>query len=238
MRSLPFISTMLLAVAFVGGPGVGPVSAQTEVQAVQQQIAQLRQDFDALTQQYGDRLTALEARLGRDSGRAGRPYIIDAVCGAATGGAGAARCRRRRRTKRDVAGLRAMPPPRRRFSIPTWRSSAIFSALPATTPSILRRRCRCTRRKRHLSGGRRSVRARRLLRRVRRRRRGARGRIHHLSVAARRVADQGWQDARGVRQGEHHAQSHPAVDRSAARHQQPRWRRGRDRRRRASRLRG
>ena len=73
MRSLPFVSTMLLAVAFVGGPGVGPVSAQTEAQAVQQQIEQLRQDFDALKQQYGERLTALEARLGGDSRRAGRP---------------------------------------------------------------------------------------------------------------------------------------------------------------------
>ena len=73
MRSLPFVSTMLLAVAFAGGPGVGPVSAQTEVQAVQQQIAQLRQDFDALTQQYGERLTALEARLGAIQGGQAAP---------------------------------------------------------------------------------------------------------------------------------------------------------------------
>ena len=50
--------------------------------------------------------------------------------------------------------------------------------------------------------------------------------------AARRAADEGRQDARGVRQGEHAAQSRAALDRPAARHQQPGRRRRRDRRRR------
>src|SRR5439155_1632775 len=46
-------------------------SAQAAAQAVQQQIDQLRRDFDALKQQYGDRLTALEARLAAIQGGQG-----------------------------------------------------------------------------------------------------------------------------------------------------------------------
>ncbi|MBI4887059.1 MAG: hypothetical protein HY824_08195 [Acidobacteria bacterium] len=46
------------------GPA-GPASAQTaDVQAVRQEIEQLRQEFEAIQRQYGDRLAALEARLG------------------------------------------------------------------------------------------------------------------------------------------------------------------------------
>ena len=71
MRSLRFTCTLSLTVA-LGGPSVTPVSAQTEAQALQQQIAQLRQDFDSLKQQYGDRLTALEARLATIQGGARR----------------------------------------------------------------------------------------------------------------------------------------------------------------------
>jgi hypothetical protein len=41
-------------IGFFGGPGASQVSAQT-AEAVQQQIDQLRRDFDALKQQYGDR---------------------------------------------------------------------------------------------------------------------------------------------------------------------------------------
>ena len=63
MRPLRFICISLGVVGFFGGPGARPVSAQANAQAVQQEIDQLRRDFDALKQQYGDRLTALEARL-------------------------------------------------------------------------------------------------------------------------------------------------------------------------------
>src|SRR5258707_11191273 len=46
-------------------------TAQTaEVQAVSDQIDQLRRDFDALKQQYGDRLSALEAKLAAIEGTA------------------------------------------------------------------------------------------------------------------------------------------------------------------------
>src|SRR5258708_5824451 len=65
-----FIGVLLGVIGFFGGPGASQVSAQT-VEAVQQQIDQLRRDFDALKQQYGDRLTALEARLATIQGGQG-----------------------------------------------------------------------------------------------------------------------------------------------------------------------
>ena len=55
-------------IGLLAGFGATPAFAQTEAQALQQQIAQLRQEFDALKQQYGDRLTALELRLGAIQG--------------------------------------------------------------------------------------------------------------------------------------------------------------------------
>jgi hypothetical protein len=48
------------AMVFVTAPNV---SAQDNPQAIRQEIDQLRRDFEALKQQYGDRLTALESRL-------------------------------------------------------------------------------------------------------------------------------------------------------------------------------
>ena len=70
MRPLRLICISLGVVGFFGGPGVTPASAQTAAQ-VQQQIEQLRRDFDALKQQYGDRLTALEASLAAIAGGQG-----------------------------------------------------------------------------------------------------------------------------------------------------------------------
>src|SRR5205823_13756980 len=71
MRRLRFICVSLGVVGFFGGPGARPASAQAGAQAVQQEIDQLRRDFDALKQQYGDRLTALEARLAAIQGGQG-----------------------------------------------------------------------------------------------------------------------------------------------------------------------
>ena len=63
------------------------------------------------------------------------------------------------------------------------------------------------------------------------RRRGARGGLHHVPDAARRLADEGRQDARRVRQGQHAAHHVlPWTDRPLVT-QQPRGRRGRHRRR-------
>ena len=53
----------MLATALFGP--VATVSAQTaDVQALRQEIEQLRKEFEAVQQQYGQRLSALEARLG------------------------------------------------------------------------------------------------------------------------------------------------------------------------------
>ena len=53
-----------IVVAGLFGP-VTTVSAQTaDVQALRQEIEQLRKEFEAVQQQYGQRLSALEARLG------------------------------------------------------------------------------------------------------------------------------------------------------------------------------
>jgi len=53
----------MLAAALLGPATV--VSAQTtDVQALRQEVEQLRKEFEAVQQQYGQRLSALEARLG------------------------------------------------------------------------------------------------------------------------------------------------------------------------------
>jgi hypothetical protein len=56
----------LVAGAFVLGPS--PAAAQETPQALRQEIDQLRRDFEALKQQYGDRLTALESKLAAAEG--------------------------------------------------------------------------------------------------------------------------------------------------------------------------
>ena len=48
--------------------GAQTASAQDTPQVLRQEIDQLRRDFDALKQQYGDRLTALEAKLAAAEG--------------------------------------------------------------------------------------------------------------------------------------------------------------------------
>src|SRR3954470_14702653 len=53
--------------------GAQAASAQDNPQALRQEIDQLRRDFDALKQQYGDRLTALEAKLAASEGRSQPP---------------------------------------------------------------------------------------------------------------------------------------------------------------------
>jgi hypothetical protein len=62
-------ASVLLVVAVLSGPS--PASAQENAQAVRQEIDQLRKDFEALKQEYGDRLAALEAKLG--AAEAGTP---------------------------------------------------------------------------------------------------------------------------------------------------------------------
>ena len=65
MRVMRLVCASILVSGALMGPGVAPASAQTpDTQAIRQEIDQLRKDFEALKQLYGDRLAALEARLG------------------------------------------------------------------------------------------------------------------------------------------------------------------------------
>src|SRR5436309_11833740 len=68
MRVTRFACASLVA----GGLFLAPSSAfaQDSPQALRQEIDQLRRDFDALKQQYGDRLSALEAKLAAAQGTA------------------------------------------------------------------------------------------------------------------------------------------------------------------------
>src|SRR5436190_20990144 len=69
MRVARFVWATLVA----GGLTLGPstASAQDTPQALRQEIDQLRREFEALKQQYGERLTALEAKLA--AGEAATP---------------------------------------------------------------------------------------------------------------------------------------------------------------------
>jgi hypothetical protein len=69
MGAFHCVCASVIAAALVMAPR--PASAQTpEAQALRNQIDQLRRDFDAVRQQYGDRLTALETRLATIPGGA------------------------------------------------------------------------------------------------------------------------------------------------------------------------
>ena len=67
MQQWRFIWVVPAVVGFLAGPAIS-ASAQTDPQTLRQQIDLLRQDFEALKQQYGDRLAALEARLAASQG--------------------------------------------------------------------------------------------------------------------------------------------------------------------------
>ena len=86
---------------FVGGQRllrrqrVSAASAQETPQALRQEIDQLRRDFEALKQQYGDRLTALEVEAGGGGRR--------------RAGSGAAARRRPRRSRRQPPAAQVPP---------------------------------------------------------------------------------------------------------------------------------
>src|SRR5690242_15583998 len=81
MKRIRWAGGVVALVWFVAGPGAGSASAQTPAE-VQQQIAQLRQEFEALKQQYGERLSALETSLAALQG-APAPASPTAPAGAA-----------------------------------------------------------------------------------------------------------------------------------------------------------
>jgi hypothetical protein len=71
MRTVRFSCAVVAAVALSLGPSTA--SAQDNPQALRQEIDQLRRDFEALKQQYGDRLTALESKLAVAEGQPPSP---------------------------------------------------------------------------------------------------------------------------------------------------------------------
>jgi len=69
-RLSSFGCVLIVAGAFLGCPSVASAQAPDSPQAVQTEIEQLRRDFDTLKQEYGDRLSALEAKLAAMGGGA------------------------------------------------------------------------------------------------------------------------------------------------------------------------
>ncbi len=72
MRALHYVHASMIAAVLVGAPSAAPAQTPdaqalrnepSNAQALRDEIDQLRRDFDAVRQQYGDRLTALETRL-------------------------------------------------------------------------------------------------------------------------------------------------------------------------------
>jgi hypothetical protein len=78
-QALRRVCTALAAGTFILAPTFA--SAQDSLQALRQEIDQLRKDFEALKQQYGDRLTALESKLATAEGApaAGAPAAAQAA---------------------------------------------------------------------------------------------------------------------------------------------------------------
>ena len=69
MRATKLVRAAMVAGGVLFAPPIA--FAQDDPLALRQEIEQLRRDFDALTQQYGDRLTALESRLAAMGGQTG-----------------------------------------------------------------------------------------------------------------------------------------------------------------------
>ena len=193
-------------------------------------LAQLKRDLDALRQDYADRVAAIESRIAALEGRT-----------AAGGGA------RRPRSRAPAAGA----PPRGRPPAPLRPPPPVRGrGLEGLQPRHRRDRQLRRRRRQSPGGGEPSlnmqeselsfqavvdpVRARRLLRDRGPGRGGARGGLHHLPDAPRRLPREGRQDARRLRQGGRAARPRAPVRRPAARHEEPARRRGRPRGRRAS----
>src|SRR5688572_10788900 len=73
-RALRCVRMALAAGAFICVPVMA--SAQEWPQALRQEIDQLRREFEALKQQYGDRLTALESKLAAAGGTPAVPAPV------------------------------------------------------------------------------------------------------------------------------------------------------------------
>ena len=71
MTGLRLVQPMMVAAVLLAAPPAAHAQAQTaDAQALRKEIEQLRQELQAVQKQYGDRLTALESKLGAAEGTA------------------------------------------------------------------------------------------------------------------------------------------------------------------------
>jgi hypothetical protein len=73
MRAKRVACASILAGGLLVGPAARASAQNADAQALRQEIDQLRRDFEAVKQQYGDRLSALETRLAAVQGGAPQP---------------------------------------------------------------------------------------------------------------------------------------------------------------------
>src|SRR2546425_12979254 len=63
MRASRYVCASLVAASVFVAPSMAAAQVQDSPQALRAEIDQIKKDFEALKQQYGDRLAALEAKL-------------------------------------------------------------------------------------------------------------------------------------------------------------------------------
>ena len=81
MTGLRLVQPVMVAAVLLAAPSAARAQAQTaDAQALRKEIEQLRQELQAIQKQYGDRLTALESKLGATEGAA--PAVAAAPPGA------------------------------------------------------------------------------------------------------------------------------------------------------------
>ena len=238
MRAMRFMCASMVAGASAWRPS--RAFAQENPQALRQEIDQLRQDFEALKQQYGDRLTALEAKLARPKARACRadaavarrrrrqPPTAPVPAGAEGAGGRPARCR-----------STARPSPASKIFNPDIAVIGDFLGAAGTNHVNPTAGVRDARVGGLVPGGGRSVCARRFLPRVRRgrRRTSRKASSRFTSLPGGLLTKVGKMRAAFGKVNTLHNHILPWADRPLVT-QQPGWRRRRDRRRRASRWRG
>jgi hypothetical protein len=85
MRVSRILCASVAAAALLTGPSAAFAQAPDNQQALQSEIDQLKKDFEAIKQQYGDRLSALEAKLGASGAPAAAPPPAAPQAAAPTG---------------------------------------------------------------------------------------------------------------------------------------------------------
>ena len=82
MTGLRLVQPVIVAAVLLAAPLAARAQAQpADAQALRKEIEQLRQELQAIQKQYGDRLTALESKLGAAEGAEPAPYSGSAPLG-------------------------------------------------------------------------------------------------------------------------------------------------------------